>query len=173
MYPRWAAEFHLPCPGEPRNLPNSPRNLSNFAAENCGPYLWLSKISSYGCYSWCDIVYCCDIIVQYCVLALVCVNECLFECLFCLLKGHAKKWRKRNNEACLHVSIYLFDISFRHCILRLCMNFWCYEDFQQEVRTELKPSAEHSTEIDNTVHTNWHLNPLSPFERQVQLMLVL
>src|SRR6218665_1176653 len=23
----------------PRNLPNSPRNLSNFAAENCGPYL--------------------------------------------------------------------------------------------------------------------------------------
>jgi len=27
---RWAAEFHLHCRGEPRNLPNSPRNLSNF-----------------------------------------------------------------------------------------------------------------------------------------------
>src|SRR6218665_95349 len=24
--------------GDPQNLPNSPRNLSNFAAENCGPY---------------------------------------------------------------------------------------------------------------------------------------
>src|SRR6218665_3961532 len=33
-----ATEFHLPCRGEPRNLPNSPWNLSNFAAENCGPY---------------------------------------------------------------------------------------------------------------------------------------
>jgi len=28
----------MPCRGQPRNLPNSPRNLSNFAAENCGPY---------------------------------------------------------------------------------------------------------------------------------------
>jgi len=33
-----SADFHLPCRGEPRNLPNSPRNLSNFAAENCGSY---------------------------------------------------------------------------------------------------------------------------------------
>src|SRR6218665_2704385 len=33
------AEFHLPFSGEPRNLPNSPRNFSNFAVENLGPYL--------------------------------------------------------------------------------------------------------------------------------------
>ena len=38
MYPRWAAEFHLPCRGEPRNLPNI-RGFVKFCRENCGPYL--------------------------------------------------------------------------------------------------------------------------------------
>src|SRR6218665_2517495 len=31
----------------PRNLPNSPRNLSNFAAENCGPYLYVNGFTRF------------------------------------------------------------------------------------------------------------------------------
>src|SRR6218665_473032 len=91
-----SAEFHLPCRGEPRNLPNSPRNLSNFAAENCEPYIYIyvyihtyivylhAYMHMYICMYVClcmHVYVCMYMYVYVSVYMYVCMYVCMYMCV--------------------------------------------------------------------------------------------